>query len=93
MAFKNFNRNLSFGDLEMASAPVSLEAIAARDPDAILAIDELPAIARQAQWQVVRAVRERRFVVVHGSEFLRPTPRAGLAVAQLAAALDALEHR
>jgi iron complex transport system substrate-binding protein len=83
-------RNL-FGDLTAASAPVSLEAIAARDPDVILAMGEVPAFARRPEWQVVRAVRARRFVVMAGSEFLRPTPRAAAAVARLAAALDSLD--
>lgn len=82
-----------FADVDAGSAPVSLEAIAARDPDAILAVGELPDFAGRPEWQVVRAVREGRFLVMHGSEFQRPTPRAALAVARLAAALDSLGHR
>jgi len=81
-------RNL-FDDLSVPSGPVSVEAVAARDPDWILTSSPgLPAVARQEEWQVVRAVRERRFLRVEGSEFNRPSPRIGGAVRRLAAALD-----
>jgi iron complex transport system substrate-binding protein len=80
----------AFGDLDAPSSPVSLESIAARDPDVILAVSDVPAFAARPEWQVVRAVRARRFAVVEGSEFLRPTPRAAAAVARLAAVLDSL---
>lgn len=80
----------AFGDLPAPSAPVSIEAVAARDPDFVLSHDvDLPAIATLPEWQAVRAVRERRFVRVHGSEFNRPSPRLGTAIRELAAALDA----
>jgi len=82
-----------FGDLAAASGPVGLETIVSRDPDLILAMDEMPDIATRPQWQVVRAVRERRFLVVQGTDLLRPTPRAGAAVHRLAAALDSLGFR
>ena len=82
-----------FDDLESPSAPVSLEAIAARDPDLILTLDVAPTIAGRPEWQVVRAVRERHFLRVHGSEFMRPTPRAPDAVRQLARVLDSLRAR
>lgn len=79
-----------FDDLPAPSAPVSIEAVAARDPDFVLTPDvEWPAIAALPEWQVVRAVRERRFVRVRGSEFNRPSPRLGTAIRELAAALDA----
>ena len=79
-----------FDDLESPSAPVSLEAIAIRDPDLILTLDVAPTIAGRPEWQVVRAVREGHFLRVHGSEFMRPTPRAPEAVRQLAGVLDSL---
>ncbi|MGQ0701743.1 MAG: ABC transporter substrate-binding protein [Gemmatimonadales bacterium] len=81
-------RNI-FDDLAAPSAPVSIEAVAVRDPDFILtsAVD-LPAIAELPEWQVVRAVRERRFLRVRGSEFNRPSPRIGSAIRTLSAALD-----
>ncbi|HTL06104.1 MAG TPA: helical backbone metal receptor [Gemmatimonadales bacterium] len=83
-------RNL-FDDLATSSAQVSIEAVAARDPDYILVTSaEDPAIASRPEWRVVRAVRERRFLRVRGSEFNRPSPRVGLAVRELRAALAAL---
>lgn len=85
-------RNL-FGDLESPSAPVSLEAIAMRDPDVILTLDVAPAIAARPEWQAVRAVREGRFVRLAGSEFMRPSPRAPEAIRRLAQALDSLRTR
>jgi ABC-type Fe3+-hydroxamate transport system substrate-binding protein len=79
----------AFPELTAPSAPVSIEAVAQRNPDFILtsAVD-LPDIARLPEWQVVPAVRERRFVRVRGSEFNRPSPRIGSAIRQLRAALD-----
>ncbi len=80
-----------FDDLATSSAPVSIEAVAARNPDYILvSTDGEPAIAGRSEWRAVRAVRERKFLRVHGSEFNRPSPRIGLAVRELAAALDSL---
>jgi ABC-type Fe3+-hydroxamate transport system substrate-binding protein len=80
-------RNL-FADLPSASAPVSLEAIAARDPDLVLVVGEgSPGFASRPEWQVVRAVRERRFVRVNGSEFSRPGPRSPAAIRALREAI------
>ncbi|HET7040177.1 MAG TPA: ABC transporter substrate-binding protein, partial [Gemmatimonadales bacterium] len=78
-----------FADLPQPSAPVSLETIAARDPDLVLVSDStVPAWSRRPEWRAVRAVRERRFVLVHGSDFARPTFRALEAVRRLRAALE-----
>ena len=80
-------RNL-FDDVATSSAPISVEAVVARDPDFILVSGTgEPAIASRPEWQSVRAVRERRFLHVEGSEFNRPSPRVALAVRELAAAL------
>ncbi len=82
-----------FDDLATSSAPVSIEAVAARDPDYVLvSTDGEPAIAGRTEWRAVRAVRNRRFLRVRGSEFNRPSPRIGRAVRQLAAALDSLSR-
>ena len=77
-----------FHDLPQPSAPVSLESVFARDPDLILttAPDE-PKLARLPEWQSLRAVRLRKFVRVHGSQFDRPGPRSPQAIAQLKTAL------
>ncbi|MEP6572906.1 MAG: cobalamin-binding protein [Gemmatimonadota bacterium] len=77
-------RNL-FGDLPSSSAQVSVEAVASRNPDLILtAADGMPAFATRPEWQVVRAVREHRFLHVSSSAFNRPSPRAGEAIRILA---------
>ncbi len=80
-------RNL-FEDLTTPSAPVSIEAIAARDPDLVLVSDTgMPAFASRPEWRAVRAVKERRFVRLTTPAFARPSPRAAELVAQLSAAL------
>jgi len=82
-----------FDDLATSSAPIGIEAVAARNPDFVLVTStEEPAIAHRAEWRVVPAVRDRRFLRVHGSEFSRPSPRIGAAVRQLTKALqDAMQ--
>ena len=83
-----------FHDLGSASAPVALETIAARDPDVIVVLrdslePEPPRYARRREWQVVPAVRKRRFLYLTGSLFGRPSPRAADAAAQFRRALAA----
>jgi iron complex transport system substrate-binding protein/vitamin B12 transport system substrate-binding protein len=79
-----------FDDVEQPSAPTGIETIAARDPDAILALgDSVPAMARRPEWRSVRAVRERHLVTVQGSEFERPSFRAFDAIRALRATLRA----
>jgi len=81
-------RNL-FADLPQASAPVSLESIASRDPAYVLVIgDSLPGFSDRPEWQSVRAIRQRRFVRVPGALFTRPGPRSPEALRVLRAALD-----
>ena len=77
-----------FAELESASAPVSLEAVVARDPSLVLVpAAELRETGIRPEWNAVRAFRERRILHVTGSEYLRPTPRAPDAVRALAARL------
>ena len=74
-----------FADVTSSSGVVSIEAVAARNPDLIFTTSEGPAtFASRPEWQVVQAVRERRFLRVSGSEFNRPSPRAPLAIRELA---------
>lgn len=74
-----------FQDVTATAGTVSIEAVAARDPDLILTTSAGPAsFAGRPEWQVVRAVRERRFLPVSGSEFNRPSPRAPAAIRELA---------
>ncbi|MEZ0335717.1 MAG: ABC transporter substrate-binding protein [Gemmatimonadales bacterium] len=80
-----------FADVAASSGNVSIEAVAVRNPDLILTTAAGPAaFANRPEWQVVPAVRERRFVHVKGSEFNRPSPRSPSAIRQLAGQLKAL---
>jgi iron complex transport system substrate-binding protein len=84
-----------FHDIGAASATVALETIATRNPDVIVVVrdgaaPEPPAFARRAEWQVIRAVRDRRFVYLTGSLFARPGPRADAAAAELRRLLAAV---
>ncbi|MGH7579631.1 MAG: ABC transporter substrate-binding protein, partial [Gemmatimonadales bacterium] len=78
-----------FADVSTSSAPVSIEAISARDPDLILTTADGPAsFVTRPEWQVVPAVRDRRFLAVSGSEYDRPGPRSPRAIRALAARLE-----
>jgi iron complex transport system substrate-binding protein len=77
-----------FADVAGPSGVVSIEAVAARKPDLILTTSDGPAsFASRPEWQVVPAVRERRFLHVSGSEFNRPSPRSPHAIRELVARL------
>lgn len=83
-----------FGDIGSASATVSLETIASRDPDVITVISDEdgarpPAYGARKEWRAIRAVRERRFVHLPADLFGQPGPRAGEAVAELRRLLEA----
>lgn len=79
-----------YDDLPTSSGQISVESAAARDPDVILTSnDTTPGFAHRPEWQVVRAVRERRFVHAPGSEFSRPGPRSPAAIRELTARLRA----
>jgi iron complex transport system substrate-binding protein len=82
-----------FQDVTASSGVVSIEAVAARNPDLILTAAEGPAaFASRPEWQVIPAVRQRRFLRVSGSEFNRPTPRAPAAIRELTAQLSRLSR-
>jgi ABC-type Fe3+-hydroxamate transport system substrate-binding protein len=77
-----------FADVTASSGVVSIEAVAARNPDLIFTTTEGPSsFARRPEWQVVPAIREHRFLRVSGSEFNRPSPRAPAAIRELTAKL------
>jgi len=77
-----------FADVASSSGVISIEAVADRNPDLILTTVEGPsAFAGRPEWQVVPAVREKRFLHVSGSEFNRPTPRAPQAIRELVSQL------
>jgi iron complex transport system substrate-binding protein len=74
-----------FADVVASAGTVSIEAVAARDPDLILTTAAGPSsFADRPEWQPVRAVRDHRFLPVTGSEFNRPSPRAPAAIRHLA---------
>jgi iron complex transport system substrate-binding protein len=75
----------AFGDVAQPSLTVSVESIAARDPDFLLVHgdDSVPAFLQRPEWQVIRAARERRLLHVHGTEFGHPSFRVVQAVEQL----------
>jgi iron complex transport system substrate-binding protein len=83
-----------FDDLAASSATVSLEAIAARDPDAILYLapdpEHAPDLASRPGWRAIRAVRQGRVLVVPASLYDRPSPRMPQAAADLASRLARL---
>ncbi len=82
-----------FHDIATPSATVSIETIAARDPDWIAVLRETadpspPDYAQRPEWRVVRAVREGRFLFLPAELFGQPSARAPEAVAYLRRVLD-----
>ncbi len=79
-----------FGDVGRPSLTISIEAVAERNPDVVLVTSDsgLPGWVQRPEWQSIPAVRHRRFVVVQGSEFSRPSYRAPAAVRRLRTALS-----
>ncbi len=82
-----------FADVAGTDGVVSIEAVAARNPDLIFTTAEGPsAFATRPEWQAVPAVREKRFLHVTGSEFNRPSPRSPTAIRHLSAKLQGEER-
>jgi len=83
-------RNI-FDDIGGGSGPVSLEAVAQRDPDVVVVLASdttaAPALERGAGWGAVAAVRAGRVLVLDGSLYGHPSPRMPAAVRALAANL------
>src|SRR5213082_4025660 len=80
-----------FHDIRSPSAQVSIETIAARNPDFIAVLSDTAAPPRYAgrpEWRVVPAVRKGRFLVLPGGLFSRPGPRAAEAVRELRRRLE-----
>ena len=80
-----------FHDIATPSAQVSIETIAARNPDFIAVLSDTAASPRYAdrpEWRVVPAVRQRRFLFLPGGLFGRPGPRAAEAVRELRRRLE-----
>ena len=67
-----------FDDVDSPSATVSIETIASRNPDRIIAIGRsaVPELADRPEWQAVDAVNNREFIAVSGTEFGWPSFRS-----------------
>ena len=81
-----------FHDVSSPSAQVSIETIAARDPDFVAVLTDSavpPQYATRPEWRVVRAVRTARFLFLPGQLFGRPGPRAAEAIRELRRRLEA----
>src|SRR5256885_16194543 len=68
-----------FHDVGAPSAQVSIETIAARDPDFVALLSDSavpPRDALRPEWRVVRAVRDAPFLLLPGQLFGRPRPPA-----------------
>lgn len=73
-----------FADIASPSAPVSIEAIAARNPDFILTGDSAsPSYGQRSEWRVIPAVAGGRFIRFGDPAFGRPSPRAPQLIAAL----------
>jgi ABC-type Fe3+-hydroxamate transport system substrate-binding protein len=84
----------AFADLRAPSAPVSIEAIAARNPEFILTSDSAtPAYGRRSEWRVIPAVKGGKFVHFADPAFGRPGPRAPQLIAALRQQLQAASRR
>ncbi len=74
-----------FHDLEAPSPVVNVEEIARRDPDVLIASARTSAeLLEKPQWQAIRAVRQRRFVLDDPTLTGRPSVVLGMAAASLA---------
>ena len=83
-----------FHDIATPSATVSIETLVARDPDWIAVVrdsagDAPPVWSRRPEWRAVRAVRERRFLLLPADLFGQPSARAPEAIARF---VDLLSH-
>src|SRR2546421_4245581 len=81
----------AFHDIATPSAQVSIETIAARNPDFIAVLSDTaapPRYAHRPEWRVVPAVRNGRFLFLPGRLFGRPGPRAAEAVRELRRRLE-----
>jgi len=83
-------RNI-FADLKTLVPSVSLEAVVAADPEAIVAASAQPAaqaLANWRKWKEMRAVRNGNLLVIPADDLSRPTPRLLDGARRLCAELD-----
>ena len=79
-----------FEDVDRPSLRVSIEAIVERDPDLVLVTSDSSLTNRvdRPEWRVVPAIRDRRFFLVVGNEYSRPSFRAPSGIRRLRTALE-----
>ena len=79
-----------FDDVDLPSLRVSIEAIVERDPDLVLVTSDSSLTNRvdRPEWRAVPAIRDRRFFLVIGNEYSRPSFRAPSGIRKLRAALE-----
>jgi ABC-type Fe3+-hydroxamate transport system substrate-binding protein len=78
-----------YDDVAASSAVINIEGVVARNPDIILTLGlASPKVAGRPEWEVVPAVRSRRFVHAEGSEFSHPGPRSPQAIRALRQAVE-----
>jgi iron complex transport system substrate-binding protein len=81
-----------FADLLAPSAPVSMEAIAARHPDAIMTVGTMTTgFAQRPEWRTLTAVRRRQLFSINETAFTRPSLQAPEAIRRLRARLPTLQ--
>jgi ABC-type Fe3+-hydroxamate transport system substrate-binding protein len=75
----------AFADIPQPSATISLETLAHRDPDFLVVFEGASKadFLSRPEWRVVRAARQRRVVLLSGSEFGHPSFRAPRGAARL----------
>jgi iron complex transport system substrate-binding protein len=87
-------RNI-FADLKTLVPSVSIEAVLAADPAAIVTASPLPAgeaLSNWSAWKQLRAVRDGNLVVIPPDDISRPTPRLLDGARRLCAQLDRIRQ-
>jgi iron complex transport system substrate-binding protein len=87
-------RNI-FAGLPALVPRVSLEAVLAANPEAIVTASDQPAaqaLANWSAWQQLRAVRDGNLVVIPPDDISRPTPRLLKGARRLCAQLERIRH-
>lgn len=83
-----------FGDVVAPSAPVSMEAIAAREPDAIMTVGTMAiGFVARPEWRTLAAVRQQQLFSLSEAAFTHPSLQAPQAIMRLRTRLSALQSK
>jgi iron complex transport system substrate-binding protein len=83
-----------FGDLPAPSAPVSMEAIAAREPDAIMTVGTMAmGFVARPEWRILAAVRQQQLFSLSEAAFTHPSLQAPQAITRLRTRLAGLRSQ